>query len=376
MINKFILLLKKKWEFKKIKNAGYLIFGHGNISILSKYIPKNNKEVVTFVVINFYIVYQLLINKEKFSKLNYFKQAIKIVNPSIIITLIDNDIDFYRLKKYFPDKKFIAIQNGYRTEPKKQFLIKKNEKLQCDIIFCFGKQNINYYKSFVETKVIVLGSLKNNLILRKNLKKKNIVTYISEYRPLSESIKIDFFSFGKTYWGNSLISEKKLVKVINYLCKKRNIKFYILGRHLDSNKEKELTYFSKIIGKDNFNYIAKKNMLSSYNFLTRSGTIISMASSLGYEFFSRNNKMIFFSKRYYNIKEISKYYKFGWPFINKKKGFFYSDDISNKEILRLAKNVIDCKQSKWLKKKKVYQENLISYNYRNILLKQELKINF
>ena len=29
-----------------------------------------------------------------------------------------------------------------------------------------------------------------------------------------------------------------------------------------------------------------------------------------------------------------------------------------------------------LKKKKVYQENLISYNYRNILLKQELKINF
>ena len=172
MINKFIHLLKKKWEFKKIKNAGYLIFGHGNISILSKYIPKNNKEVVTFVVINFYIVYQLLINKEKFSKLNYFKQAIKTVNPSIIITLIDNDIDFYRLKKYFPDKKFIAIQNGYRTEPKKKFLIKKNEKLQCDIIFCFGKQNINYYKSFVETKVIVLGSLKNNLILRKNLKKK------------------------------------------------------------------------------------------------------------------------------------------------------------------------------------------------------------
>jgi len=69
---------------------------------------------------------------------------------------------------------------------------------------------------------------------------------------------------------------------------------------------------------------------------------------------------------------ISKYFRFGWPFVKQRKGFFYSDEINNKEILRLAKNVIDCNESKWIKKKYNYQKNIITYNYNNNLLKKEL----
>ena len=146
-----------------------------------------------------------------------------------------------------------------------------------------------------------------------------------------------------------------------------------MGR--DGNPDKELKYFSNIISKNDFSYRAKKNAFSSYNFLKKSEIIISMSSSLGYEFLSRDNKMIFFSRQVgKKSSEISKLFLFGWPFVKKKKGFFYSDEITHNEISRLGKNVIDCNKKEWLKKKFNYQKNIIYYNYKNTLLKKELKI--
>ena len=128
--------------------------------------------------------------------------------------MIDNDTDFYRLKKYFPHKKFISIQNGYRTEPKKTYLVKRGEQLQCDIIFCFGKQGVNYYRSLVQVKKIIpIGSIKNNLILKNNLKKKKIMTFISEYRIRDKKEKINFFNLGNIFWEDYIFSEKKLIKI-------------------------------------------------------------------------------------------------------------------------------------------------------------------
>ena len=370
MFKKILILFRKKWEFQKIKKVKYLIIGFDNSNLILKYIPINKTNIISFKVINFYIIFHLLLNNKKINKLNYFKKAIELAKPQIVVTLIDTDTDFYRLKKFFPPKKFIAIQNGYRTFPKKTYLIKKNEKLLCDVIFCFGKQNIDYYKSLIQTKVIVMGSVKNNLIPKSNLKKRKIITYISEFRLVEKNKKINYYNLGHVYWKDTLISEVKLLKAVNFLCKKRNIKFYIMGRSL--NKNKELQYYDDIIGKSNFTYVQRKNNFTSYNFVKNSQVIVSMTSTLGYEMFSRDNRIIFFSKKFYKNKIHSLNLGFGWPSVKKKKGFFYSDEINNKEILRLAKNVIDCSESNWIKNKKKYKENIMSYNFNNTLLKKEL----
>ena len=378
ILNKIVILLKIKWQFKKIKKQRHLIIGHHNSSYILKYIPKNKAEIISFdpvhAVVNFWIIFQLLMEWKKISKLNYFIKSIELINPIIIVTMRDNDTDFYRLKKYFPNKKFISIQNGYRTEPKVSFFIKKGEKLQCDIIFCYGKQGIDYYSSLVSAKKIIpLGSIKNNLILENNIKKKKIMTFISEYGNIDEEKKINFLNLGNIFWKDYIFSEKKLIKIASNYCKKRKIKFNIVGR--DGNPDKELKYYSNIISKNDFSYRAKKNSFSSYNFLKKSEIIISMSSSLGYEFLSRDNRMIFFSRQIgKKSSEISKLFLFGWPFVKKRKGFFYSDEITYNEISRLGKNVIDSNKKDWLEKKFNYQKNIIYYNYKNTLLKKELKI--
>jgi surface carbohydrate biosynthesis protein len=373
ILNKIYIILQTKWEFKTVKKQNHLIIGHDHSNYILKYIPKNKAQIISFKKINFYIFFKLFLEKKKISKLNYFIKSIELINPIIIVTMIDNDTDFYRLKKYFPHKKFISIQNGYRTEPKKTYLVKRGEQLQCDIIFCFGKQGVNYYRSLVQVKKIIpIGSIKNNLILKNNLKKKKIMTFISEYRIRDKKEKINFFNLGNIFWEDYIFSEKKLIKIASNYCKKRNIKFNIMGRYVDPTKE--LEYFSDIINKNDFNYITKKNEFTSYNFLKKSEIILSMSSSLGYEFLSRDNKMIFFSRHVgKKNSKLSKLYLFGWPFLKKKRGFFYSNEITYNEISRLGKNVIDCSRKEWLNKKYNYQKNIISFNYKNSLLKKELK---
>ena len=381
MLNKIKLFFEKKWIFKKITKSDFLIIEHDNSNFILKYLPVNKTQILSFKILNLYIILKILFSKRKISKLNYFIQAIELIKPNLVITMIDNDTNFYRLKKYFPNKKFISIQNGYRTEPIKTYKIKKGEKLSCDIIFCFGKQNINYYKSFINTKVITSGSLKNNLISKKNLKKKKVITYISEFRPLDENTKINFYNVGSIYWGENLASEKKMLEIASEYCRKKNITFNILGRYHDEIlAQKERDYFQNIIKNNNFHYIKSKidiqnskNLLFSYNFLKTSQIILSMSSSLGYEFFSRNNKMIFFSRKFYKSEKLSKYYKFGWPSVKKDKGFFYSNEISDKEMSRLAKNVIECSQNKWIKIQNQYQKNLISFDFKNNKIKKELR---
>ena len=40
---------------------------------------------------------------------------------------------------------------------------------------------------------------------------------------------------------------------------------------------------------------------------------------------------------------------------------------------RLAKNVIECSQNKWIKIQNQYQKNLISFDFKNNKIKKELR---
>tara|TARA_B100001540_G_C15800025_1_gene639510 strand:+ start:598 stop:1719 length:1122 start_codon:yes stop_codon:yes gene_type:complete len=373
MIKKLFYFFKQNYNYKKIFKSKYIIIGEANSENILKYIPSKSSQVINFQTINIYLIIKLLILGKKITKLNYYRLSIELANPKIVVTMQDNDTDFYRLKKFFSNIKFISIQNGYRTEPKKTFLVKKGEKLKCDIIFCFGKQNINYYKSFINANVIPLGSVKNNMLSKNIYGKYKSVSYISEYRVNNENTKINFFNLGNIFWGDYIFYEKKLLRILGNYCKKNNIIPNIIGRFTDKNKNKEKLYFKKLL-KSNFNYIEKKNQFSSYNALKRSNLIVSMSSSLGYEFLSRPNKIIFFSRPIRNLSFASKYYLFGWPSILQKRGFFFSNLINEKELSRLIKNLMNCPQKKWIKIKKPIENQIIAFNFNNRKLKKALKI--
>ena len=50
--------------------------------------------------LNLYVLIKCII-KFKFSFFDYICEYIRCVNPKILLTLIDNDLLFYKLKKFF-----------------------------------------------------------------------------------------------------------------------------------------------------------------------------------------------------------------------------------------------------------------------------------
>ena len=106
---------KKYWKgpfYKKI-----IIYDCHGANDLIKYLPKNE----TFILhtrgekINLRIFILSLV-KFNFSRSykRYLLLYIKSINPKCIITFIDNNLNFYRLKKIFPNVVFISVQNGVR----------------------------------------------------------------------------------------------------------------------------------------------------------------------------------------------------------------------------------------------------------------------
>ena len=66
----------------------------------------------------------------------------------------------------------------------------------------------------------------------------------------------------------------------------------------------------------------EKNEFSSYNFLKKSEIILSLSSSLGYEFLSRDNRMIFFQDKLAR-KPLRFQIIFIWMALCKKKERFF-----------------------------------------------------
>ena len=113
------ILIRSKKKFKLPKKNKILIFdsiGSENIIELLKDITEIKPHVMAIRgnIINIPILILVLI-KFKLKKKDYIHEYIKKVNPEIIITFIDNNLEFYKINNYFPDINTVFIQNGWRS---------------------------------------------------------------------------------------------------------------------------------------------------------------------------------------------------------------------------------------------------------------------
>jgi surface carbohydrate biosynthesis protein len=238
--------------------------------------------------LNLAIIIKMLVNFQ-FKMIYYIYHYIKSVNPKIIITFVDNSIFFYKLKKDFPNIKFIAVQNGHRRCVGDIYdnFSKNKEKLMADYIFTFGEATGNSYSKYIKFKNYSLGSFRNNFVSiqkKKTKIKKRKILFISQFR--------------KQYinWPSFFNTEEKLLPLISNFCEKNNLKLYILGAH--KNSEIEKNYFCKILKKDKLNFINKKNYPKNYKTLDNFNSIVFIDSTLGYEAIARKKKSssFFFKK--------------------------------------------------------------------------------
>ena len=170
-----------------------------------------------------------------------------------MITFIDHDLNFYRLKNNSGKK--ISIQQSRRSElPEDNVLkldTKKKELLKCDYIFAYNKFVGKKYNSIIDGKIKYLGSFRSNEVDLNNKKKNIEILYISTYRKSIDEKAKNKNSFHYEYLKN----EFKLLNTINKYCKNYKAKITVLGSSVDFPNEEKL-FFSRYLEK-NFNFLKR-----------------------------------------------------------------------------------------------------------------------
>ena len=373
-------ILKIQLEIKFPKKNKILIFDKEGSEILKKTLGLKSFEIlhVRNEKINLLVVFLLAI-KLKLNYFNYYLKIIELTNPKLVLTFIDNNTDFYKLKKFFKKKTFISVQNGHRTAWGDIFgqleSLKKKSNLSADYIVTFNKNVSKKYKEYIQCKTLNYGSLKNNCVPIKKFSpiKKNSLLFISAFRNKlwdiqNKRVSLDEYDirFDKKY--KHKLEEHihfELPKILEDFCKNNNMRLIILGM---SNSNKEIFFYKNIL-KHKFYFIKKKNLLSNYQKLQDYKLIVSSVSTLGYEALARNSKICFISP---NICKKEASHKFGWPYVKNDNDFFFTNDFNKKKIEKILINVKNMNDLVWNKKIRKYKKNLMNFDFKNMQLKKKI----
>ncbi len=362
-MKKLIKFLRSKKKFLPPKNKRYLILDSSQSFIFKNYFEENEMDILhtRYQEFNLYVLIRMLL-KLKFSYREYVIEYIKVTNCKYIISIIENNLFYYSLKKSFPDKKIILIQSGMRTE----FFFEQMSKLkhlEVDYMFTFGKFYEKKFNQFVKAKFITLGSFKNNLILNDRKKKNRSILFISS-GPLFVD---DMGVFGKLRIESEIYfnSEKILLPMILKFCQKNEYELKVLARSKKSRHfSYEKNFYEKILNSSQFEFLENNHWDQSYKFTDNSKLIISIYSALGLESLARGNRTIFFNVR--NRIKVSESLSLFWS--DKKissKGAFWTDLLNEEELNRIASYGIFSTDQEWKKSLELILPDLMDYNKGN-----------
>ena len=318
LLSNLNFFLKSRWTLRPPKEKDILIYD-GITNPFTKYFSSKfiNILYVRKEEINLFILLKMLLNF-KFSFKEYISSFVLYAKPKIILSAIDNDIKFYNLSKLLSIPT-LFFQNGTRTHWNDVFsnkkIFKKNNKKKFKVVYMlvYNKEIGKKYSSFIEGKVVPVGSFKNNLLegkINKRQQKRELL-FISTNKT-SKMKKIS--AADNKFYGNDY-------KVINFcynFCVQNNLKFNVLGRQNLKFEQKEKEYFENSCKSKNINYIGKSKSKDAYFTVSKYKYIVSIDSSLGIECLSRGIRAAFLFNRPYRFPLNTR--RYGWPVKMQRKG--------------------------------------------------------
>lgn len=369
---KKILKAKIEWQFPpKIK---MIIYGDFNSTFILNYVDPIETYVLRTDTINVY-VFLISLLKFDFSTYGYFCNYIRISKPDVIITSMDNDVNFWALKVHFPTIKLILLQYAMHTELGDIFgeLKKSTPKslYKVDHLFLFNVNVRDKYLEYISGETHITGSFKNNSINVTDYSTPggDSISFISQYRP-EQIFHPVFFYDGKTpyYRDTYYETETKLLPLVWRYCKEKKIRFQICGH---GNTQEECNFFGKLIGNYDWDFIPRLNSLDSYKTVLRSSVVIGVDSALAFEAFGIGKRVGFFSCRYISLKNDS--FRIGWPNSFQSSGPFWTSNIDVFEIRRILDFLLQVDDLVWNAIYEKYSLQLMSYDKGNTQLLKVLK---
>ena len=370
MIRVFRLLttvLKLRWRILPPKKANALLYFVTGSEVIKPYFAKDELRILDLREHEVNISVALLcIFDRDLSAQNYAVRYIKIVQPKLILTFIDNFPPFFQLKKQFPDIHTMLIQNGIRSE-RGDLFGKLLEELQLegnhvDHMFVFGSAVGLIYNKYISGNIIPIGSFKNNLVKLNGTKSRSIA-YISTYRP---GISGDFIVPDSapdnpiTYEQITVRRETTIIFVAEY-CRANNLELIIVGK--DEDFVAENLYYQKLLKDYSWTLKPRQSAMNSYGVIDNSEIVVFTSSTLGYEALARGIKTaaLLIDAKLLDADAL----KFGWPVKVNDDGKFWTHQFDEKRFGEILDYLLTVSDADWDKIRSETIREIICYDENN-----------
>lgn len=378
---------KYRYSFRIPRQSNLVIYPDGkSAEVLLNYVNREETQILAPFgdTINVPVLLRMLLAR-KSSRFFYLLNYIKFIKPLLIITTADNDLNFYRIKSFFPHITTIAIQNGVRgnlsTHPNQGFfellkLHSLDHRLSADFVCTFGSAVQDEYKKYISANFIACGSLRNNFFVNTAIEERpNRLAYvsgISDYPSDPDRIFLYFQDIGITF-KEFYEAEGIICALLADYCATHNLEFVICGKRNSTNAEETAFYRNAL--KHSIPRISPRDeIFDSYEFLSTARYVITLDSTLAYEFLSRKKRTGFFSARFNQLQPNSLHeragFQFGYPQSIPKSGQFWSSVLSTDEVERILENLRDLTDNEWEQAIEPFRTSLMIYDQGNTILKR------
>lgn len=238
---------------------------------------------------------------------SYLAAIILVINPRVLVTTIDTSHQFYNVCKILKKKnitiRMIAIQRSSK-ETIRFFKKKDLKKIYIPEYFCFGKNEINLFKSMkVEiNKFKVVGSMNFSNFVKKCkyfYHNKFDICLVAEYPYTIENNSKKL---------KEQIAHIKFLEILDKFINKYKLKLVIIGKrpllkkkitstiepdfNLAYDKQSEEEFFYKKYIKTKHKYIINNKKFSSYKYAMQSKVIVGKNSTILRELLSAQKKIL------------------------------------------------------------------------------------
>jgi surface carbohydrate biosynthesis protein len=274
-------------------------------------------------------------------KKNYYDSYIRMVSPGLVVTYIDNNLDFYSFSFRHPKIKTLFIQNGVRGYFADIFEVLDKDKggtcLSVDYMLTFGSAIGAEYSKYIKGQIVPIGSFRNNAVPVSKKKIKGTLAFVSQFRDtIGFNMGGIFYSFEK-FWA----AEEIIIPFLLEFANKKGLDFFIIpstGHYKNPTLlEREKKYFNGIAGRE-CQFSNWYSYCSSYDAIDSAEVVVAVDSSLGLESIARGTKTAIFSIRSTLCSLLEPpFLNFGWPGKFRDAGQFWT----NNPDLEVFKKILD-----------------------------------
>jgi surface carbohydrate biosynthesis protein len=378
-------LFRFKFSLRYPTNKAVLLVHREGLELLMHFVESSSISIADPERPNVFVLLRMLFRANK-GLVGYLNAYISLVNPKVVLTFIDNDISFYRLKERFPEVSFVSIQNGLRNDFARAdnygFLsqldaVSKGERLSATTICTFGDATGEQYSKYIDAATNTIGSLKNNLYENHAEEQQFDITFISQHPPLSirdEPGRV-YFGHNSVLFGSYYQIEFEVVKFLGDYCRQHNLRLAVSGKR-ENGFGTERDFFLGALGPNPAQFIPRDSNFSTYDTLSVTGVIVTIDSTVGYEFLSRGQRVAFFSSRINsadpNLASTIRDTNFGFPRRLEDRGPFWSNIGGAPEYERILDHLRAVADEEWATEIAPYNETLMAYQPGNPVFKKLL----